>query len=68
MDNSSRGRPFAPPKPPPKPTNPDCERLRYINGYADCFSVFTCCDCGGKDCGCRYCWSCRACDSCLQHE
>jgi hypothetical protein len=24
-----------------------------------------CCDCGGYDCGCAYCWSCNACDACL---
>jgi hypothetical protein len=26
---------------------------------------FNCCDCGGEGCGCAYCWSCRACDNCL---
>lgn len=25
-----------------------------------------CCDCGEREngCGCRYCWSCNACDAC----
>lgn len=30
----------------------------------DCSSMFNCCDCGGNNCGCRYCWSCNACDTC----
>lgn len=34
---------------------PDCE----------CESLFNCCDCGGNECGCRYCFSCNACEQCL---
>jgi hypothetical protein len=26
----------------------------------------SCCDCGGAECGCAYCWSCNACDSCRE--
>jgi hypothetical protein len=29
-----------------------------------CSDLFTCCDCGGIECGCPYCWSCNACDAC----
>lgn len=31
----------------------------------NCAEIYTCCDCGGNDCGCAYCWSCNACDDCL---
>ena len=36
----------------------------------DCGSYYTCCDCGDSDsgCGCAYCWSCNACESCLNDE
>lgn len=27
--------------------------------------MYNCCDCGGTDCGCGYCFSCNACDDCL---
>lgn len=30
-----------------------------------CTDLFNCCDCGGEECGCTYCWSCKACDECL---
>ena len=30
-----------------------------------CFELYDCCDCGGIDCGCRYCFSCNACEYCL---
>jgi len=33
-----------------------------------CYDNFNCCDCGGNDCGCRYCFSCNACDKCLSKE
>lgn len=31
-----------------------------------CEDMFNCCDCGGNDCGCGYCWSCNACDNCKE--
>jgi len=37
----------------------------------DCEKIYNCCDCGCKDsngCGCRYCWSCNACEECLNEE
>jgi len=33
-----------------------------------CEHIYNCCDCGGNQCGCRYCWSCNACDTCLNHD
>ena len=35
-----------------------------------CGDMFDCCDCGGVDggCGCGYCWSCNACDHCLNSQ
>ena len=32
----------------------------------NCEDLYDCCDCGGHDCGCAYCWSCNACESCLE--
>lgn len=29
-----------------------------------CTDHYNCCDCGGADCGCRYCFSCNACQKC----
>ena len=29
-----------------------------------CDTLFNCCNCGGHDCGCRYCYSCNACEAC----
>lgn len=31
-----------------------------------CGDLFNCCDCGDAQCGCAYCFSCRACDACLE--
>jgi hypothetical protein len=33
-----------------------------------CEKMYNCCDCGGNECGCSYCWSCNACDICLDHD
>lgn len=33
-----------------------------------CSDSFNCCDCGGSHCGCGYCFSCNACDECLNAE
>lgn len=33
-----------------------------------CENLYNCCDCGGHNCGCAYCWSCRACETCLEHD
>lgn len=32
----------------------------------DCYDRYNCCDCGGNDCGCAYCFSCNACDNCKE--
>lgn len=34
----------------------------------NCSYYYDCCDCGGYDCGCAYCWSCNACEDCLNDE
>ena len=31
-----------------------------------CSEHYNCCDCGGNKCGCRYCFSCSACQACLE--
>lgn len=34
-----------------------------------CSEMYNCCDCGIIDengCGCAYCWSCNACEECLE--
>ena len=37
-----------------------------------CDDFYNCCDCGTDDnengCGCAYCWSCNACESCLNDD
>lgn len=33
-----------------------------------CHDHYNCCDCGGNDCGCGYCFSCNACDYCKSGE
>lgn len=33
---------------------------------SNCEKLFDCCDCGGKDCGCGYCWACKACENCYE--
>jgi len=48
--------------------NNDCHELNEDNRSLDCAELYNCCDCGGSDCGCAYCWSCNACDSCLEFE
>jgi hypothetical protein len=44
--------------------NSECEEINTDNPNLDCSELYDCCDCAGEDCGCRYCWSCNACDSC----
>ena len=34
----------------------------------DCSSMYNCCDCGGNNCGCAYCFSCHACNHCLDDD
>lgn len=40
-----------------------CERVQH--GGLECEKMYNCCDCGGNNCGCPYCWSCNACETCL---
>lgn len=39
-----------------------------MTGDYECGDLFDCCDCGGNDCGCAYCFSCNACEECLDDE
>lgn len=35
----------------------------------NCRELYKCCDCGeteGDGCGCRYCFSCHACENCIE--
>lgn len=43
-----------------------CEH--YNNTKKTCDDLYNCCDCGGHDCGCGYCWSCNVCENCLNEE
>ena len=43
-----------------------CEYQSSSDNFGhDCFSLFNGCDCGGNDCQDRYCFTCNACDYCL---
>ena len=37
----------------------------YKSNEGTCEDWYNCCDCGGEECGCGYCWTCNACDHCL---
>lgn len=39
-----------------------------VKEICNCSEIYNCCDCGGNDCGCGYCWSCNACEDCLNEE
>ena len=41
------------------------EKKFYVS---ECGTMYDCCDCGGENCGCAYCFSCHACESCLSEE
>jgi hypothetical protein len=43
----------------------------HASNGMDCSDMYNCCDCGGdvdNGCGCAYCWSCNACESCLDES
>ena len=42
--------------------------LSYKGVLQECHEQFNCCDCGGNECGCHYCFSCKACEVCLKEE
>ena len=52
-------------KTPPK-ADPNCEHVKTGSKY-QCTEIFNCCNCGGNDCGCGYCFSCKACDYCKEN-
>ncbi len=41
--------------------------LIYNQGKS-CFDYHNCCNCGGSNCGCRYCFSCASCENCLEND
>ena len=45
-------------------------RCEYLFGgnTIPCREMYNCCDCGGNDCRCRYCFSCNACEICRGEE
>ena len=53
-----------------------CEKKGHLgtdrNGIEyDCGSMYNCCDCGTRDesgCGCNGCFSCNACEECINEE
>lgn len=46
--------------------NSNCENIKAGSKYP-CTEAFNCCDCGGNECGCAYCFSCNACDYCKEN-
>lgn len=44
---------------------PVCENEKF--GY-QCCDAHNCCSCGGNECGCGYCFNCKACDVCLNPD
>ena len=47
-------------------TEPTC--LNEGDGSSNCSDSYNCCDCGGNNCGCCYCFSCNACEVCNPPE
>lgn len=48
-----------------------CEFIGEYQGHNNkktCTALFNCCDCGGNECGCIECFSCNACEYCLEDE
>lgn len=43
-----------------------CEYLGF--NFHTCHEMYSCCSCGGNDCGCRYCFDCNACDTCKEDD
>ncbi len=33
-----------------------------------CGNYYNCCNCGGNNCGCAYCFSCNACEACKDDD
>ena len=42
----------------------ECENHAPSGAKVTCDDLYDCCDCGGSECGCAYCWSCNACSVC----
>lgn len=48
----------------------ETKQCEHLKDGLDCFDRYNCCDCGGGEfeCGCEYCFSCTACDVCLEDK
>lgn len=46
----------------------DPEEIVHEGPEHDCSDLYNCCHCGGNNCGCAYCYACKACDSCLEYD
>lgn len=54
----------------------ECALLEILNNMCEemdgrgdgCSELYNCCDCGTGNCGCAYCFSCNACDHCLNEN
>lgn len=44
------------------------EGLYFVDENIDCncCEIYNGCDCGGVECGCNDCFSCNACENCLE--
>jgi hypothetical protein len=40
----------------------------YTSKGETCGSLFNCCNCGGEECGCAYCYACRRCEACAAED
>lgn len=49
-----------------------CDNHTGSGASMSCGEMYNCCDCGTDEqddgCGCAYCWSCNACEVCLNEE
>lgn len=41
------------------------QEIDLLEVECNCNEIYDCCDCGGNECGCGYCFSCNACEDCL---
>lgn len=44
-----------------------CEHL-FGGNTVQCCEMYNCCNCGDSECGCHYCFSCNACETCKGEE
>lgn len=44
------------------------DKVSKVKEKKDCHYFYSCCSCGGNECGCRYCFDCNACEACLSDD